>query len=271
MTLIALSPPRHQAVTRAFLTARWQNLIMLTYAVPPAVLTPLLPPQCELETIDGDAFVSLVAFDFADTRVAGIAWPGHISFPEINLRFYVRHGEQHGVCFIRELISKPIVAAVAWLFYNEPYQLAPLRSRVTRQGDLLQVEHCLQIRRRRFRIQVAADPIARLTNEWEPEHFFKEQRWGFGTSRGGKLLRYHVQHAPWRIHPIQEIQMDWDWQAIYGPRWAFLQNQPPCCSMLVAGSAVRLSPGIGVGAEPPIEDQSTQEAVSPFSKPWQED
>src|SRR4051812_2159224 len=87
-----------------FLTARWSNLCLLTYAVPRALLTPRLPPGLELDTRpgladgptadrfapDGPAFVSLVAFDFLDTRVLGVPWPGYRNFPEINLRFYVR-------------------------------------------------------------------------------------------------------------------------------------------------------------------------------------
>ena len=73
-----------------FLTATWSNLILLTYDAPPELLQHRLPGELELDTRDGDAFASLVAFDFLDTRVLGVAWPGFRSFPEVNLRFYVR-------------------------------------------------------------------------------------------------------------------------------------------------------------------------------------
>ena len=39
-----------------FLTARWSNLILLTYAVPPELLRPRLTPDLELDTRDGKAF-----------------------------------------------------------------------------------------------------------------------------------------------------------------------------------------------------------------------
>ena len=71
----------------AFLSARWTNLAIITYAVAPARLERRLPPGCELDLRDGSAFVSLVAFDFLDTRVLGVRWPGFVNFPEINLRF----------------------------------------------------------------------------------------------------------------------------------------------------------------------------------------
>ena len=70
-----------------FLTARWSNLFLASYAVPPALLEERLPPGLTLDLRDGQAFVSLVAFEFLNTRVLGVPWPGHVNFAELNLRF----------------------------------------------------------------------------------------------------------------------------------------------------------------------------------------
>src|SRR6266568_5120078 len=48
-------------VRRPFLTARWSNLAILTWEVPPALLEPHLPAGLELDRRDGAAFASLVA------------------------------------------------------------------------------------------------------------------------------------------------------------------------------------------------------------------
>src|SRR4051794_41098406 len=98
-----------------FLTARWSNLCLFTYAVPRPLLEPRLAPGLELDTRDGQSFVSLVAFDFLDTRVLGVPWPGYRNFPEINLRFYVRRplpdgGFERGVMFVREFVPQWFVA-----------------------------------------------------------------------------------------------------------------------------------------------------------------
>ena len=79
-----------------------------------------------IDTLEGSPRVSLVAFEFRRTRVGGLAIPGHIHFPEINLRFYVRHGGERGVVFIRELVPRRAIATVARLLYNEPYQRVPM-------------------------------------------------------------------------------------------------------------------------------------------------
>ncbi len=69
-------------MARQFLTARWQNLILANFAVPEELLHPRLPPGVELDRRIGQCFVSLVGFQFLDTRVLGVSWPGFRHFPE---------------------------------------------------------------------------------------------------------------------------------------------------------------------------------------------
>src|SRR6516165_9719726 len=99
---------RHEPATEAhtrrpFLTARWTNLFLANYAVPDELLFSWLPAGLQLDHFEGRAVASIVAFDFQDTRVLGVGWPGHRNFPEVNLRFYVRNGLDRGVVFVREL------------------------------------------------------------------------------------------------------------------------------------------------------------------------
>ena len=62
-------------MSRPFLTARWQNLFLATYPVPPAWLEPRLPSGLTLDLRNGDAFVSVVAFEFLETRVLVVTPP----------------------------------------------------------------------------------------------------------------------------------------------------------------------------------------------------
>lgn len=255
----------------AFLTARWSNLCLLTYAVPRSVLAGRLPPGLELDSRpglvdgpaaerfgpDGPAFVSLVAFDFLDTRVLGIPWPGYRNFPEINLRFYVRRpaagggagdgaaaggGAERGVVFVREFVPQRLVAFLARAAYNEPYLAAPMASRVTRSGDAIEVEHRLTFGGRTNTIAVVADGPAACPAATSTEHFFKEHQWGYGTARGGKLLRYEVVHGLWDCYRVRSWRLDWDWAAVYGPEWAFLKDEQPVSTVLAVGSGVSVHP-----------------------------
>src|SRR5262245_40669761 len=75
------------APRRPFLTARWLQLAMLNFEIDPAALAPLVPRGTELDTFEGRSLVSLVGFQFRDTRVWGLAIPFHRNFEEVNLRF----------------------------------------------------------------------------------------------------------------------------------------------------------------------------------------
>ncbi len=219
---------------------------MISYRLEPGMLEPFLPPGCVLDMIDGGAFASLIAFDFTDTRVLGIRWPGFVRFPEINLRFYVRHRDgdtdQRGVCFIREFVPQRTVACLARWIYNEPYRVASLHSDVQTAGETIRVRHTMTVNGSSNSVEVVGSTTPTCPGPGSTECFFKEQQWGFGTSRCGRLIRYKVLHPVWNIYPVQSHELHWDWQAVYGPHWAPMQNMQPMSVILAAGSAVEVFP-----------------------------
>jgi uncharacterized protein YqjF (DUF2071 family) len=229
-------------MSRAFLTARWTNLFLATYAVPEELLKSRLPPGLELDLRDGQAFVSLVAFDFVDTRVLGIPWPGYRNFPELNLRFYVKHGNERGVVFIREYVGKRLVAWIARGIYNEPYRVAPMTSVVTEDSETITVEHRLTAAGRTNVLRVTGSKPAYCPEPSSVEHFFKEHHWWFNTDRRGRLVRYRVDHPVWEVYPVRDYLVDLDWASVYGPEWHFLQGVQPLSTILAAGSAIKVYP-----------------------------
>jgi uncharacterized protein YqjF (DUF2071 family) len=214
---------------------------MLNYAIPEAALAPYLPPGCVPDTTwDGRAYASLVAFDFEDTRVLGIPWPGFRNFPEINLRLYVRRGDDRGVVFVSEFVPSRLVATIARLTYNEPYRSAKMASQTARSPHELTLNHRLTHQSQTHSLTVHADPTPFTPAPTTQEHFFKEQRWGFGKSRSGKLLRYEVAHPTWRCHPVRSFNLTWNFAALYGPQWGFLQDRTPDSTLLAEGSEIEV-------------------------------
>jgi len=231
-----------KTIRRPFLTARWSNLAILTYEVPPALLTPHLPSGLELDGRGGSAFASLVAFDFEDTRVRGVAWPGFRRFPEINLRFYVRQGNRRGVVFVREFVPRPLVSWLARALYNEPYLVAPIESGVAEDGAAMVTTRRLRWRGRSHAIDVTGNKPAVRPGEDTEAHFFKEHQWGFGRDRRSRTLVYEVRHPLWDVYPVRSWSLDFDWAQVYGPEWGFLSAHEPASVVLAAGSAVSVYP-----------------------------
>ena len=78
----------------------WHDLLFLHWRVPAASLRAHLPPELELETFDGDAWLGVVPFRMVDTRFRWLPRvPTAHTFPELNLRTYVRAGGRSGVWF----------------------------------------------------------------------------------------------------------------------------------------------------------------------------
>src|SRR5437868_4202048 len=98
-----------------FLTAEWRDLAILTYTIDASALKKYLPPGLQLDLWEGQSIVSLVGFRFLKTRILGCRVPFWGSFPEVNLRFYVRRdtgeGDRRGVIFIKEIVPYYPVAA----------------------------------------------------------------------------------------------------------------------------------------------------------------
>jgi uncharacterized protein YqjF (DUF2071 family) len=226
---------------RTFLTAHWNNLFLATYAVPPALLEKRLPPGVQLDTRDGAAFVSLVAFEFLHTRVFGVPWPGYRDFAELNLRFYVRREGERGVVFIREFVPQRLVAWMARFLYNEPYLAAPITASRRDGADSLTMDYRLRFAGREHRITVTGGKPAVRPAEDSDEHFFKEEHWGFGTTRSGQGIRYEVGHPVWDVYPVKSYEIDLDYSSVYGPEWGVLRQAKPISTVLAVGSPITVS------------------------------
>ncbi|MDB5309098.1 MAG: hypothetical protein JWO38_3300 [Gemmataceae bacterium] len=201
-----------------------------------------MPPGLELDRRDGSAWCSLVGFQFLDTKVLGISWPGYRHFPEWNLRFYVREGERRGVCFVREFVPQWLVATLARVIYNEPYRAARMTMNVKHTADAVTATYSVLWGGRVHTLRAVGSKPAFRPGPGSVEHFFKEHSWGFGTSRRGKLIRYELNHPEWDVYPVREFAAEVDWAALYGPEWGVMNGVEPASVVLAAGSEVWVYP-----------------------------
>lgn len=230
-------------MTRPFLEAHWSHLCIVSYLVPPALLERHLPRGLSLDTRDGQGVVSLVAFDFENTRVRGFGVPFHRDFPEVNLRFYVKQGATRGVCFIREFVPKRLVSWIARKLYHEPYEHVAMCSDVHRTPDGLEVVHKFRHHDRWQQLRVAATKEAPLLpTEDSTESFLIDQAWGFGRDAEGRVLRYRVAHPRWLTYHVEWAEVKVNWAKTYGQEWKGLEHEKPFSTILAEGSEVSVYP-----------------------------
>lgn len=233
-----------------FLTAAWRWLLVLNYEVDRRLLEPWLPRGTELDLWQDRALVSLVGFQFLDTRLRGWPIPFHRQFDEVNLRFYVRRwadGDwRRGVVFLKEVVPKAAVAFVANHIYHEHYV------RRTMRHELVVPPVSLNPGRVAYSLKDAGRWLtlsAEFTGDPQPlvdgseEQFILEHYWGYTAQPDGSTQEYHVEHPPWRVWSAEHARFVGDAAGLYGAEFATVLREPPYSAFLAEGSAVTVREG----------------------------
>ncbi len=232
----------HQVV-KPFLTASWRYLAMLNYRIDPALLEKYIPPDVERDFYEGETFISVVGFLFLETRVLGIGVPLHRNFEEVNLRFYVRRRSadtsRRGVCFIREIVPKRAIAAVARVFYGEPYLTLPMKSEVVHRDGALEVKYSWRRGSRWEFISMSAEGEPAPVRAGTHEEFITEHYWGYTRLRGG-CSEYRVEHPRWKIWPAISANFKADVASLYGSDFVAPLSAPPVSQFIADGSHVQV-------------------------------
>jgi uncharacterized protein YqjF (DUF2071 family) len=201
MLLTHLEHHDPQAAFRPALIADWTDAVFIHFAIAPTELQPHVP--FELDTRDGVAYVSLVAFTqrrlrpaFGGRMTEVLSGPlAHHGF--LNVRTYVRVNGERGIYFIAEWIPNRLAALIGPPLYGLPYRVGRLR-----------YAHDLAAGRIRGNVaapggQVAFEgQLAGTTFDTADDHTldaFLVERYTAWTYRNGVARRFRIRHTPWPI------------------------------------------------------------------------
>lgn len=220
---------------------------MLNYEVDASYLLPLVPAGTELDRWDGKVYVSLVGFRFLKTRVFGVAIPFHSNFDEVNLRFYVRRevgGEiRRGVVFIREIVPRWAIAAIARTVYNENYIALPMSHGIEEYDQTLAVAYRWKNGGNwaAMSFSVAGEPG--LPDTGSHEQFITEHYWGYAAQPDGGCMEYRVTHPSWRVWNARSANFVGNVEGLYGKELSSILCGTPASAFLAEGSAVEVLRG----------------------------
>ncbi|MCX6021537.1 MAG: DUF2071 domain-containing protein [Chloroflexi bacterium] len=238
--------PRAPHIPGVFLSADWRFLTMINYEVDPAHLRPFVPRGTELDYWEGRSFLSLVGFMFLRTRLLGWSIPFHQNFEEINLRFYVRRrgpeGWRRGVVFIREIVPRRAIAAVARLVYNEPYLARQMRHRLDLHGGLMAPKGVASFgwhdRGQWQSMSVRTIGGPQTPDAGSQEEFISEHYWGYTAQRDGGAVEYRVEHPQWRLWRVSDATFAGDAAPVYPPQLVKYLTTVPRSAFVAEGSPV---------------------------------
>ncbi len=178
----------------------WTDALFLHWPVEPLRLRDRLPRGIELDTFDGAAWVSVVAFRLVDARPRGVpralAWR---TFPEVNVRTYVVRDGHPAVWFFSLDADSRLAVQLGRRGASLPYQHAD--ARIASSGEATSYRFD---RRERDMPPARFDARSEARGDARPAAPGTLDRWlverlSFFTLHAGRVRRLDVAHAPWLL------------------------------------------------------------------------
>lgn len=208
------------------LRMRWLDLLFAHWPVDPDRLSALVPAELELDIRDGQAWLGIVPFTMADVAPRGMpALPRLSTFPEINVRTYVRHRESPGILFLSlDAASRTTVEGARRVFHL-PYFRARMAS--TRTAGWVGYRSTRIDRRgaeAAFRARYRPTGPAEPARPGSLEAWLTDRTRLFSVDRRGRIWRTEIHHGAWPLQPA---------------------------AAEIAGNTMALAQGIELPSEPP--------------------
>lgn len=177
----------------------WVDLVFAHWPVPASELRPYVPKPLHIQEFDGTSWLGIVPF-----RMEGVMrrplpdLPWISSFPEINVRLYVKYEDKPGVWFLSLDATNSLAVWAARRYFHLPYYSA--RISIEKQGH-----RCHYKSRRKganaigFHGKYEPDSEPYEAEAGSLEHWLTERYCLYTKDSGGDLYRAEVHHRPWQL------------------------------------------------------------------------
>jgi len=192
-----------------FLSARWERVVFLHFALEPDVLRPQIRVPFELELYDGGAVISVVAFTmrrFRPARPASItAWPFALISRQLflNLRTYVHLGDEPGALFLWGCLSRPMSLPFPSGIFGLPYAFGTFLCEHRHETGVVRGLVRSRLAPGSFAYQARVDPRAIFAEcrTGTVGEFALERYTGY-FRRNNSNWTFRAWHPPWQQAPI---------------------------------------------------------------------
>ncbi len=188
-----------------FLFADWEQVMFLHFVVAPEVLQPLVPAPLELDLFQGTACLTLVALTMRDFRPGRPGFAGCLLRPIsqqrfLNLRTYVRLGNEPGALFLWGWLSRPWRAHLPSELFSLPYNFASME--YDHRAHAGKFHGLVAEGTKRFTYTATASPgIARLQCAPHSLAEFAMERYSGFFCRKHEALVFRTWHPSWTQIP----------------------------------------------------------------------
>ena len=192
----------------------WNRTIFLHWKVEINKLKAFVPKELEIDTFEGNAWVSLVAFTMEKISLRNLfPFPPISNFDEINIRTYVKSNSKSGVYFLSIEGGKRLSCQIAKGISELPYRYSKINrtnntyvSSNQKHRDNLNLE---------FKIGEKNTQKSKLDN-WLTE------RYALFQESGDDINEFDIHHHEWELANIEIKKLSLEY-----PRFSELINKNP--------------------------------------------
>jgi len=179
----------------------WNDALFFHWKVDVETLRKFVPEKLELDLLNGEAWISLVAFTMEKIRPIGLPAVSFISnFDEINLRTYVVKDGKPGVYFLNIEAGKLWSAKIAKALSGLPYEFARMRRNRTNAFQSI-------FDKKRFSFSTRYR-IGKLIEEKSEIDLFLTERYCLYTEEKNQIYRFEIHHIPWEINQLWVSELE---------------------------------------------------------------
>ena len=179
----------------------WRDALFVHWPVDAGALRALIPPDLELDVMDGSAWASIVAFSIAGARARGV--PARLAlrrFAEVNVRTYVTGGGTPGVWFLSLDAASAFTVQAGRRALHLPYYDARIDATWNHDSCAYRLDRTdARAPAARFDAGARVANLERTAPMGSLEHRLVERYSFFTVDPRGRTVRGDVLHAPWQL------------------------------------------------------------------------
>lgn len=200
-----LSNEAPKGIKRAIMVQRWTDLVFIHWRYPAETIQRLLPEGLKVDKYDGDAWVGLIPFHMEDLGFPLLRPLPYVgSFPEVNVRTYVRYRQYSGVYFFSLDINKVLPTVTARTMYKIPYCYGKVNH--TQVGNFVTTKVSRKWPTRDLTSNIVVEKKEKVDCDLER---FLTARWGLITQMPRKsFLWAPVHHPPWELQKAKLLYLE---------------------------------------------------------------
>jgi uncharacterized protein YqjF (DUF2071 family) len=181
------------------MTQSWNSLLFAHWRVDESEMRRAVPDMFDLDLFDGEAWLGVVPFYMTNVGVRGAPpLPWLSTFPELNVRTYVRVAERPGVYFFSLDAARWAAVVAARALLNLPYYSAAMS---VERGDGGVDYQSARRRRGRAEFRAIYEPsgVPFVPSAGSIEYFLTERYCLYHHDRQGRPYRLEIHHRPWSL------------------------------------------------------------------------